>query len=101
MAFQLKRCVVTPFLSFQIVLRGRAAAAEDFMRCLRQLLPDKMHSLTRIEPSKYLAPSACKILAIPASVAVPQPSTKIFRIDLLDDDLVSVKWLGEVPSKCE
>jgi hypothetical protein len=82
------------------VLRGRPETADDFMKCFRQLLPEKMHILTRIDTNKYLAASTCKILGIPSSVAVPQPSTKIFRIDLLGDDLVSVKWLGEVPHKC-
>lgn len=61
-----------------------------------------MHKLTQTDCSQYLTTSACRLLSIPTSVAVPQPSADVFRIDFVgDSDEVHVKWLGGLPSKCE
>lgn len=61
-----------------------------------------MHKLTQPDCSQYLAASECRILSIPTSVAVPQPSADVFRIDFVgDSDEVHVKWQGGLPSKCE
>lgn len=50
-----------------------------------------------------MPPQECRILCLMQEIAVPQPCSGIFRIDFLSDDqdLVSVKWTGELPTKCE
>lgn len=60
-----------------------------------------MHTLTRTDSPRYVAPTECKILSLVPEVAVPQPCSTIFRIDFMNDDLVSVKWTGEMPTKCK
>lgn len=61
-----------------------------------------MHILTRTDSPRYIPPTECKILSIVPEVAVPQPCSTIFRIDLIgNDDLVSIKWTGEMPTKCK
>lgn len=61
-----------------------------------------MHKLTQTDCSQYLPSSKCRLFSIPTSVAVPQPSADVFRIDFVgDSDELHVKWLGGLPSKCE
>lgn len=86
----------------QIVLRGSQTKTFRVIKCLRKLIPESMHNLTQTDCSQYLPASQCRILSIPTSVAVPQPSADVYRIDFVgDSDEVHVKWLGGLPSKCE
>lgn len=77
------------------------------LKCFQKLLPDCLaskcaRSATECK-TKYVPPQESRILCLQPEVAVPQPSSGIFRIDFLSDDqdLVSVKWTGELPTKCE
>lgn len=84
----------------QIVLRGPTAKTYHLMMCLRLLLPEQMHKVTKMNCSQYLSPSEFRIITVPPEVAVPQPNNSIFRIDFVgNNNSVSVKWLGELPCK--
>lgn len=86
----------------QIVLRGSQSKTFRVIKSLRKLIPESMHRLTQTDCSQYLPASQCRILSIPTSVAVPQPSANVFRIDFVGDtDDVQVKWLGGLPTKCK
>jgi len=90
-------CVI---VGLQVILRGPSSKTIVLMKSLRKLLPESMHTLTRNDSPRYVAPTECKILSVVQEVAVPQPCSTIFRIDFLgNDDLVSVKWTGEMPTK--
>lgn len=72
------------------------------MKSLRKLLPESMHTLTRNDSPRYVPPTECKLLSILPEVAVPQPCSTIFRIDFIENgEAVSVKWTGEMPTKCK
>lgn len=90
-------CALT---GIQIVLRGSTTRTFNMMMCLRTLLPEQMHKVTRMNCSQYLSPGEFRIISVPTEVAVPQPSSSIFRIDFVGNEHdISVRWLGEMPNK--
>lgn len=61
-----------------------------------------MHHLICTSSDQYLTQTECRILSVSHSVAVPQLSDDIFRIEFLDNSNdVHVKWLGCLPNKCK
>lgn len=83
-------------------MRGSPSRTNDFVRFFAKLLPDSMHHLICIDSDRYQTPTECRILTVSPSIAVPQPSENIFRIEFLDNcDDVHVKWLGCLPNKCK
>lgn len=71
------------------------------MKCLKRLLPHALHKFTRMNSLQYVPATECRILSVVPEVAVPQPSSNIFRVDFIGvDDTVCVKWPGEIPTKC-
>ncbi len=86
----------------KVILRGPTSKTIVLMKSLRKLLPESMHTLTRNDSPRYVPPTECKILSVVPEVAVPQPCSTIFRIDFIEnDDSASVKWTGEMPTKCK
>lgn len=86
-------------VGIQIVLRGSQSKTYAYMKCLRKILPEQLHHLTKINSQQYLPSTECRILSVSTDVAVPQPCAGIYRIDFTDDNTMTVKWLGEVPDK--
>ncbi|KAG4073473.1 hypothetical protein HA402_000697 [Bradysia odoriphaga] len=90
-------CVI---VGLQVILRGPTSKTIILMKSLRKLLPESMHTLIRSDSQRYVPPTECKLLSVVPEVAVPQPCSTIFRVDFIgNDDLVSVKWTGEMPTK--
>ncbi|KAH8302150.1 hypothetical protein KR044_003301 [Drosophila immigrans] len=89
----------------KIVVRGAAERTVLFMMCLKKLLPHPMHNLMRIDAQhQHSISSEYKIISVSNDIAVPMASSSVFRIDFLDkqvngNDIVSVKWPGELPRK--
>lgn len=95
-------CAIT---GIKIVLRGVPSTTYDLMVCLRRLVPEAMHNSVQHDSPQYLENSECRIVSISPEISVPIASHSLFRIDLVgnerDDITVTVKWNGQVPSKCK
>lgn len=89
-------------VGIQIILRGPQIKSYKLMKCFRKLIPEAMHKLTKTDCVQYLPPNDNKILSVSFEVPLPQPCNGICRLEYVgeSDDLV-VKWMGELPSKCE
>lgn len=91
----------------KIIVRGAPERTVLFMMCLKKLLPEPMHNLMRIDAQhQHSISSEYKIISVSNDIAVPMASSSVFRIDFLDkhvngNDIVSVKWPGELPRKCK
>lgn len=89
----------------KIIVRGAPERTVLFMMCLKKLLPEPMHNLMRIDAQhQHSISSEYKIISVSNDIAVPMASSSVFRIDFLDkhvngNDIVSVKWPGELPRK--
>lgn len=65
-----------------------------------------MHNLIRVDAQHQHSISAdYKIISISNEIAVPMASSSVFRIDFLEEspenNEVSIKWPGTVPTKCK
>lgn len=89
----------------KIVLRGAPSTTYDLMVCLRRLVPETMHNSVQHDSPQYLENSECRIVSVSPEIAIPQESHLLLRIDLVENEgenmNISVKWNGQVPSKCE
>ncbi|XP_017862530.1 PREDICTED: folliculin [Drosophila arizonae] len=89
----------------KIIVRGAPDRTFQFMVCLKKLLPERMHNLIRIDAQhQHSISSEYKIISVSNEIAVPIASSCVLRIDFLDkhingNDIVSVKWPGELPRK--
>lgn len=79
-------------------MRGPPLKTQILVRGLRKLLPDSFSHLIKLESSTKYA-SEFRIICLFPETAVPQPSSKVFRIDFLADDKMTIKWSGDLPSK--
>lgn len=74
------------------------------LKCFQKLLPDPLiHKYARTEyRTKYTSPQESRILCLLSDISIPNQSNGIFRIDFADNDKddVTVKWSGELPTKC-
>lgn len=64
-------------------------------------MPEFLHKLIKTESSEYIPISECRMLAVRPQIAVPQPCASVFRIEFLANEDISVKWLGEMPTRRE
>lgn len=87
-------------IGIQIVIRGKSKKSYAIIKCLKKLIPEALHKLTRCDSRRYVPTNECRILSVTEDAAVPQPCSNIFRIDF-NGDYVTTKWTGDVPSKCK
>lgn len=92
------------FFFFKIVIRGSQKQTIAMLKCFQKLLPDAIiHKYARTEcRTKYMPQQESRILCLLSDISIPHQSNGIFRVDFIDNDqdIVTVKWSGELPTKC-